>query len=324
MADGDSSVAAVITAAVSFYKAPPVFTDKIPYTRWVNVLKFWDKITKIDAKEKGLAVALSLPVNSDIRDKVFTEMTVEELNVDDGLKKLITFLDKEYKKEEIAEVYDAWSKFDKLNRSSGETMENYLREFDKCQKQIKKFGIEMPDPVLAFQLLDYSGISQSEKQIVLTGVDYSKKGKVYEQMVLSIKKFFGDQMIPGTSVKSENQAIAIKQEPVMMAKSDPRQQKMISYDTRFDHYNDTRYDNYNENNEAFFAGNKNYQKYNQPSDRKHYQKSRLNPVNGYTGRPYKCHACRSEYHFLRDCPVKEKFQTRKAYEVEATLPTDDK
>ena len=315
MSDVDSSVAAVNTAAVSFYKAPPVFTDKIPYNRWVNELKFWDKITKIDAKEKGLAVALSLPVNSDIRDKVFTEMTVEELNVDDGLQKLITFLDKEYKKEEIAEVYDAWSKFDKLNRSSGETMENYLREFDKCQKQIKKFGIEMPDPVLAFQLLDYSGISQSEKQIVLTGVDYSKKGKVYEQMVLSIKKFFGDQMIPG-NIKSETQTIAIKQEPVMIAKSVHKQHTGTSYDTV--------YDNYDENNEAFYAGNKNYQKYNQPSDRKYfYQKSRLNPVNGYTGKPYRCHACRSEYHFLRDCPVKEKRQPRKAYEVEATLPTYD-
>ena len=130
-----------------------MFTEKISYTRWINELMFWEKMTKIDAKEKGLAVALSLPVNSDIRDKVFTEMTVDDLNVENGLQKLITFLDKEYRNEENAEVYDAWSKFDKLKRSSDETMEHYLKEFDKCQKQIKKFSIEMPDPVLAFQLV---------------------------------------------------------------------------------------------------------------------------------------------------------------------------
>ncbi|CAL4126749.1 unnamed protein product, partial [Meganyctiphanes norvegica] len=53
----------------------------------------------------------------------------------------------------------------------------------------------MPDPVLAFKLLDYSGLSQSEKQLVLTEI-------------------FGDQMIPG-GVGTENQAISIKQEPVM-------------------------------------------------------------------------------------------------------------
>ena len=60
---------------VGFYKSPPVFSEKIPYARWINELKFWDKITKTENKEKGPVVALSLPVNSDIRDKVFTEMT---------------------------------------------------------------------------------------------------------------------------------------------------------------------------------------------------------------------------------------------------------
>ena len=94
----NSTIAATTTAAAIFYKAPPVFTKTISYTRWINELKFWEKMTKIDAKEKGLAVALSLPVNSDIRVKVFTEMTVEDLNVENGLQKLITFLDKEYEK----------------------------------------------------------------------------------------------------------------------------------------------------------------------------------------------------------------------------------
>ena len=292
-----------VTTVATFYKAPPVFCDQINYARWINELKFWDKMTKMDRKEKGLAVALSLPINSDIRDQVFTELTVDELNVDDGLEKLITFLDGNYKKEEIAEVYHSWSKFDKLARKSGETMEHYLREFDKCQKKIKKHAIEMPNQVLGFQLLDYSGLSQSEKQIVLTGVDYGKKDKVYEQMVLSIKKFFGDQMIPGNvNMNSENQAIAIKQEPVMETK----------------------------HNEAFYAGNRNFQKFNdskgyrsQPTDRRQHWAKRQNPVNGYTGKPYRCHSCRSEYHFLRDCPVKEKYQPRKTYEAEATLLNED-
>ena len=323
--EGEPITGAANSATVAtFYKAPPVFSDKTPYARWINELTFWDKMTKIEKKEKGLAVALSLPINSDIRDKVFTEMTVVDLNVEDGLQKLIIFLDKIYKKKEISEDYEAWSKFDKLKRTSGETMEHYLSEYDKCQKQIKKFSIEMPDPVLAFQLLDYSGLSQSEKQIVLTGVDYSKKGKVYEQMVLSIKKFFGDQMIPG-NFTSENQAVAVKQEPVMVAKSGFKQQMRSPY-------TDPKYDHFDEYSDAFYAGNKNYLKSNdvkdyrnQSSDRRQFsQKSRVNPVNGYTGRPYRCHSCRSEYHFLRDCPVKDnKYQPRKTYEVESRRPDVD-
>ena len=122
-------------------------------------------------------------------------------------------------------------------------------------------------------------------------------------MVLSIKKFFGDQMIPGNvNMNSENQAIAIKQEPVM----------------------ETKY------NEAFYAGNRNFQKYNdskgyrsQPTDRRQNWAKRQNPVNGYTGKPYRCHSCRSEYHFIRDCPVKEKYQPRKTYEAEAMKIMND-
>ena len=282
------------TYTVASVKAPPPFSENIPYSRYINELKCWDKISKLESKEKGLAVALSLPQDSDIRDKVFSEMTPDDLNVEDGLTKLITFLDGIYKKEEIATVYEAWSKFDKLCRKSGETMEHYLREFDKCSKRIKKEGIDMPDPVLAFQLLDYSGLSAKEKQIVLTGVDYTKKNKVYEQMVSSIKKFFGDQMITGETNKSENHAITFKEEPVMVTKSEFKQ-KRFPQDSR-------------------------YESKNQYSERK----QRLNPINSYTGKPYRCYSCRSEFHFLRDCPVKEKNQAKRAYEVEASLPTEDK
>lgn len=65
-------------ASVS-YKVPPVFTANKPYSRWVDEVKAWEVLTDLEAKKRGIAIALSLPEEgqNSIRDKVFSELTVE-------------------------------------------------------------------------------------------------------------------------------------------------------------------------------------------------------------------------------------------------------
>ena len=87
-----------MATAVS-YKVPPVFTTNKPYSRWVDEIKAWQALTDLDAKKRGIAIALSLPEEgkNSIRDKVFSELTVDVLNADDGVEKLILFMDKIFK-----------------------------------------------------------------------------------------------------------------------------------------------------------------------------------------------------------------------------------
>jgi hypothetical protein len=61
--------------------------------------------TEVDKKKQAIAIALSLPEEdeSGIREKVFDEMDLAPLNADDGLKKLIAFLDKKLGKDELTD-----------------------------------------------------------------------------------------------------------------------------------------------------------------------------------------------------------------------------
>ena len=47
----------------------------------------------------------------------------------------------------------------------------------------------LPEVVLAFKLLDCTGLEHKDRQLVLTGVDYKNTGNLFNQMKMSSKKF---------------------------------------------------------------------------------------------------------------------------------------
>ena len=91
---------------VAAYKTPPVFDiDNRPYSRWIAENK------------QGLAVALSLPENysNGIRDKVFSDVTLDDLKGANGVTKLTTYMDKICKKDDLSAVYETVCDFDRFH-----------------------------------------------------------------------------------------------------------------------------------------------------------------------------------------------------------------
>ena len=82
------------------FKTTPLISDKKPYSRWVEEVKAWTELTPITPDKQDLAIALSLPEDDSIsiRDKVFNELSLENLKKQDGVKTLITFMDNLFKK----------------------------------------------------------------------------------------------------------------------------------------------------------------------------------------------------------------------------------
>ena len=73
--------------------------------------------------------------------------------------------------------------------------------------------MELPQPVLAFKLLECSDLEIKDRELVLTGVDYEKKSDtLFKQMSISLKTFFGQQAasskemtdVSGIKVESAN------------------------------------------------------------------------------------------------------------------------
>ena len=199
---------------------PPVFGGDKTYDRWKGEIAAWEIVCKIEKKERALAVALSLPEGSEVRDKVFGEVNIQSLNTDDGMNLLIQQLDKWYKKDELSGAYEAWTKFDSYRKEKEESMEKYILEFDKRSKALCKYKVDIPNCILAFKILDCAGLDIKEKQLVLTAVTFDNPNMMYDLMKSALRKFFGSQEI--LSLNSENaatnsvnsQAVAVKAEPV--------------------------------------------------------------------------------------------------------------
>ena len=97
------------------YKNPPVFSKEKPYDRYVDEIRAWCIVTELDKKKQGVAIALSFPESdpSGVRDKVFNELKLETITADDGVEKLIEYLDKLFTKDELSEVHERYILFDR-------------------------------------------------------------------------------------------------------------------------------------------------------------------------------------------------------------------
>ena len=91
------------------YKNPPEFNSQMkPYDRYIEELKGWCIVTELDKKKRGIAIALSMPENdpSGVRDKIFNEISLEQLNTDGGVDILINYMNSLFKRDELSDVYE--------------------------------------------------------------------------------------------------------------------------------------------------------------------------------------------------------------------------
>ena len=94
-----NSIQCIIRMALSIN--PPCFTSK-SYERYPLDLLAWCEVTDISIFKHGIVIALSLQEDDEnqIREKVFIQISLDDLKKGDGPDKLIKFLDTHLKKKE--------------------------------------------------------------------------------------------------------------------------------------------------------------------------------------------------------------------------------
>ena len=175
------------------------------YERYRIELEAWREITDLEKEKQGIAIALTLPEDEErIREKVFDELSIADLKGEDGLDKLLTFMDKKLKKDDLADSWEKFSVFEEYERKE-QAITEYISKFDQNYNKILKKGMALPSEILAFKLLKQANLGSEERLLVLTGMDYKNKKELYEQAKLSLKKFKGDQVTEfSNGVKTAN------------------------------------------------------------------------------------------------------------------------
>ena len=199
---------------------PPDLSKCRTYERYRQELKAWQEVTDIPKTKQGIAIALSLPQDSGesgIREKVFDEIELKDLKKENGLEILINFLDKTLGKDDLSDSLEKFEDFEDYCHGQNETILDYISRFDQKYNRLKKLGMELPSAIVAFKLLRRANITRDERLLVLTGMDYTERDKLYEQAKTSLKKFKGEQTnVAGSSSGTNNSSgsnVAVKLEP---------------------------------------------------------------------------------------------------------------
>ena len=108
----DTQVQCVVMATALSLQPPSFVSETKTYEEYKRELRGWALVTSVEKKKQAIVVALSIPDSADgsIKQKIFAEMTNEQLNVDEGMKILIEFLDKIYLKDPFVEAYEKYMK----------------------------------------------------------------------------------------------------------------------------------------------------------------------------------------------------------------------
>ena len=263
---------------------PPGLAFK-SYDRYKLELLAWREVTEISKAKQGIVIALSLPEDdsNQIREKVFNQISLDDLKKEDGLDILIKFMDAHLKKDELTDSVEKFEEFEDFQRAENHSVNEYILSFDAKYRKLEKLNIKLPTEILAFKLLKRANISREEKLLVLTGINYGNRETLYEDAKRSLKIFKGGLTKGHASFGS---TAAAKHEP-----SFGSGHGVLATNCEERHVGDRGW-------KSGWYGSK---RGGQQQDKFNQFRKRKNPVGG-NGKTLLCKSCGSDRHFVAECP----------------------
>ena len=265
--------------------SPPVF-DKIDEIEdWLREIEIWQCVTDIEEKKQGPVMYLSLP---DKIRKSCNDISVSDLNKDNGLNTLITKIKTLYAKDINALAYMAYDQFENFKRPDEMTIVDYINEFERLNNKIRQFDMVLPTGVLAYKVLNNANISLEKKQLIRATV----VSLTYENITKQLTAIYDS-----SANSSANELVDIKSEPVY-------------YANKHEFVNETPKDSrnfINSRNSRIFSNTRNRNRYAKQSNStsENYDKfGQKTNLLDKSGRISRCVICKSIYHWANDCPNK--------------------
>ena len=200
---------------------PPKFIDDASgYEEYKKKLLRWSRITKVVKQQQAEVVLYHLEGHpSGIQEKIDTALGDAVVNKDDGLEKVIEFMDIIYAEDPMTDAWTKYKQFIRLKKKESQPVTEFIADFDKALMKAKESGCEFSDIVLGFNLLESCDLSETDEKFILTAVDF-KVGKrdknLLEQVKNSLRKFQSHDRL-SSSKDSERESFKIKQEEAFVS-----------------------------------------------------------------------------------------------------------
>ena len=273
-------------------KAPPNFDlERDNYEQFKKDISLWELLTELDNKKKGPAVYLSL--KNKAREAV-RNLPIEEISAEGGLKTIIDRLDEVYLADRNTRAYEAFQRFYKCKRDSGETFEQFIVRFERMYGDLENYDMKLPEGIRAFFVLNAANLTgEMEKLARATTTDLTYKG-----MKEQIKKICGTVHVSGND--ESDVAPPVKDE-ILLGYAGGRTNRNWSNRGRGGRggrgqggsrpvWIDQRSGQSQEN----------WRSDAEPSSRK--RSDEAGNVRDKHGNQMRCFGCESTQHFIKDCP----------------------
>ena len=172
---------------------PPSLTKSKSYELWKIQTLAWSVVTDLSKERQAIAVALRLPEDdkNDIKEKVFGELKLDDLNSENGMSLLFQFLDQHLLADELMDSLKKFEDFENFERKHGQNIREFVNNFDLRSSKLEKLNIKIPSEILALKLLRKANLTKQEIMIVLSGVNFTDKENMYRETKYSLIKFLG-------------------------------------------------------------------------------------------------------------------------------------
>ena len=262
-------------------KTPPKLDDESSYENWKRDVKLWTKLTDLDAKKQGIAVYLSL--TGQAKD-LASEVSEDDLVKPTGVDSIIAKLDGLYLADEGLRKFSSFHKLYNMRRETDIPVSSFISDFEHVFYQFTQYQMTLPDSVKGFMLLSACNLSENERKLVLSGVvDVN-----YQNIKDSLRRIFATEL-------STSSKIDIKSEPVLHSiDADNENNDQVLYANKSRGYWRGKRGARGTANRGRFA---NWRGAGSRGDR---------TSGNSTAKVQRCFACGSKFHWLKDCPDKDR------------------
>ena len=90
-----------------------------------------------------------------------------------GAEQILQVLDRTFKKDDLSIACEVWPTFIHMIKEPFDKMDEFITKFEKKVADLIRCGIDLPQVVLAMQIIDAANITNKEKQTDFTAVERS-------------------------------------------------------------------------------------------------------------------------------------------------------
>ena len=260
----------------------PKLNDYESYEQFREVVEMWDLTSDHPPRKRGSLLALALPNKSSvfgnsIQTSLFKKIKPATLAAaEDGVKQILEFLDALLGQDDFTKEINAFEKIWNLRKRAGQTIVEYVKDFELKINECSLNNCEFTDKCKAFMLLLAAGLTHTQYELIKGTVNLNETGKVFQnvkaKMVTMLTNSIGN--VVGNS-KPDNVDEAFFAE---------HEQAFLAWSKKKGNFKGKSWGN-NNNSSSF-------------------QKQSNDPINpkDKDGRTYKCRICDSYRHLARQCP----------------------